>query len=67
MFIFACTKTNQKVQPVTWFDCVELPCVPQSDREFENSHPLGGTQTGQTPVSVSFTVLGYVRWLNNRK
>ncbi|KPJ97412.1 MAG: hypothetical protein AMJ60_11260 [Desulfobacterales bacterium SG8_35] len=40
LFIFfACPKkTNQKKrQPITWSDCVELPCAPQNDREFENS------------------------------
>jgi hypothetical protein len=31
-----------------WFDFVELSCVPQSNREFENSHPFRGTQTGRS-------------------
>jgi hypothetical protein len=35
-----------------WFDFVELSCVPQSNREFENSHPFRGTQTGRSLIQL---------------
>jgi hypothetical protein len=36
-FIFACPKTNQKGQPITWSRAEGLSCAPLNDREFENS------------------------------
>jgi hypothetical protein len=50
MFIFACTKTNQKVQPITWSDWVGLPCAAQNNRALRNS-----------PLTVAQTVLTLIR------
>ena len=64
LFIFftCLKKTNQKKgQPITWSDCVGLPCAPRIVREFENSHLLRDAQTDQTPFSVSSAVLGCVK------
>ena len=46
MFIFftCIKKTNQKkVQPITWSDCVELPCAARKERATSESRtPLRG-------------------------
>jgi len=31
-FLYLHKETNQKRQPFTWFDCVELPCAAQNNR-----------------------------------
>ena len=33
MFIFACPKTNQKVQPITWSAKGGLPCAARQELE----------------------------------
>jgi hypothetical protein len=42
MFIFVCPKMNQKRQPFSWFDIVELPCAArnkQTPRKVANAPP----------------------------
>jgi len=42
MFIFACPKTNQKGQPITWPTFGGLPCAAQNYRALRNSSAQGG-------------------------
>ena len=69
MFIFVCPKMNQKGQPFTWFDCVELSCAAQNNRALRNSHPpagciyhLAGCSDSPRAIPVIFLLLGCVKW-----